>query len=121
MTYAKSESLDTEDRVQVFFLATVAAVAALSLPAYAAIWLTSLLVGFHVLPVGHFSFAIGMELFASHPALVRHWPVAQRGYIFPLLAEIVTIAILAGAVWLVLWILRIPLNLNTDSGVFVHP
>ena len=104
VTYAKSESLDTEDRVQVFFLATVAAVAALSLPAYAAIWLTSLLVGFHVLPVGHFSFAIGMELFASHAALVKHWSAAQRVHIYPLLAEIVTIAILAGAVWLVLWI-----------------
>ena len=99
-----STQVDDGEKLMLFGLVALVAIGLLSLPAYAAIWLTSLLIGFHAVPLGHFSFAVGIELFASHAALLKHWPAAQRGHIYPLAAEIVTIAMLAGAVWLVLWI-----------------
>ncbi len=99
-----STQVDDGEKLMVAGLAVLVAFGLLSLPAYAAIWLTSLLIGFHAVPLGHLSFAVGIELFASRAALLKHWPAAQRSHIYPLPAEIVTIAMLAGAVWLVLWV-----------------
>ena len=100
MTTRNSTSLDGGDQLQLMFLGAVAVIGLLALPAYTAIWLSSLLIGFHVLPMGHFSLAVGVELFAAHAALLKHWPAAQRSNIHPLAAEIFMVAIMAGAVWL---------------------